>query len=401
MREGWERRAIGEVTSVLRRGITPRYVKPDDSDALVVVNQKCINSNYVDLKHAKLTERVRALSDDRYLKRGDTLVCSTGRGTLGRSALWLGELESTADSHVTIVRPGDDILPEYLAYVLSTAEDELVSRGTGSTNMTELSAGAIADIPLWVPPIAEQRRIVDLIGAVDEIIGAAREHEVISARVLTQLRETMLTPSAGWKQTKIGNELLRVRRPVEVETTAEYAEIGTRSYGRGVFLKEPVKGAALGSKKVFYVAPGDLVFNIVFAWEGSVALLGEESQGRIASHRFPTFQGSQVWSVEYFNHFFGTAHGRDLLVQHSPGGAGRNKTLSVPRLLEAAVQVPADAESADSILATLRAAAACAQTSARHTVSAGNLRSHLLSALLAGTHEIPASYDRLLKGVSA
>ena len=48
-------------------------------------------------------------------------------------------------------------------------------------------------------------------------------------------------------------------------------EIGVRSFGRGIFHKEPIDGTALGNKRVFRIEPGDLVLSNVFAWEGAVA----------------------------------------------------------------------------------------------------------------------------------
>ena len=396
MREGWERRSIANVTmNVEKNGPQSesfRYVDISSVDrvlkAIIVARQ---------MPSTEAPGRAR-----QNLRSGDVLV-STVRPNLNAVA-WVPPAlhDAIGSTGFAVLRARVDVIPEYLfAIVRSTLFVEAMSDRASGSNYPAVTDAIVKSYEFSLPPLAEQRRIVDLIGAVDEVIEAAHEHEVASARTFAQLRETLFIPSAGWKATTIGNELSRIRRPVVVDTAADYAEIGTRSHGRGVFLKEPVTGEALGSKKVFYVAPGDLVFNIVFAWEGSVALLGEESQGRIASHRFPTFRGSQDWSVEYFNHFFTTARGRDLLVEYSPGGAGRNKTLSVTRLLEVATQVPADSDSAFSILETLRAAEACALSSAQHVLSTRDLRSRLLTTLLSGTHEIPASYDRFLEASAA
>jgi type I restriction enzyme S subunit len=38
-------------------------------------------------------------------------------------------------------------------------------------------------------------------------------------------------------------------------------------------------GLDIGSKKVFYIEPGDFVLNIVFAWEGAVAVTSDAEAG--------------------------------------------------------------------------------------------------------------------------
>lgn len=60
-----------------------------------------------------------------------------------------------------------------------------------------------------------------------------------------------------------------VRCPVETVPDQFYPEVGIRSFGRGVFRKEPKTGLELGEKRLFEWKAGDLLFNIVFAWEST------------------------------------------------------------------------------------------------------------------------------------
>jgi type I restriction enzyme S subunit len=140
---------------------------------------------------------------------------------------------------------------------------------------------------------------------------------------------------------RLGDVLEPVPRPVEVDGAAEYREIGIRSHGRGLFHKEPVSGAALGDKKVFWVEPGDFVLNIVFAWEGAVGIVSEAEAGMIGSHRFPTFRPDAArLDTRFLLHYFRTKEGLDSLLRVSPGGAGRNRTLSRKAFLNLDVPVP-------------------------------------------------------------
>lgn len=130
-----------------------------------------------------------------------------------------------------------------------------------------------------------------------------------------------------------------VRRPVQVMPHESYQQIGIRSFGKGVFHKPRATGAEIGEKRVFYIEPGDLLFNIVFAWEGAVAVATATERGSIGSHRFLTcVVNRELADPRYLYWWFVHDRGREQLLRASPGGAGRNRTLGVEKL--SAIDVP-------------------------------------------------------------
>jgi type I restriction enzyme S subunit len=128
------------------------------------------------------------------------------------------------------------------------------------------------------------------------------------------------------------------RRQVDVELTANYTEIGVRSFGRGLFKKEPITGAQLGTKRVYHVEPGDLVVSNVFAWEGAIAVANETHRDTIGSHRFMTWHVGPHADVGYLYHYLTSDQGLTSLRLASPGSAGRNRTLSIKSF--EAIKVP-------------------------------------------------------------
>jgi type I restriction enzyme S subunit len=130
-----------------------------------------------------------------------------------------------------------------------------------------------------------------------------------------------------------------VRRVVLPQDDKLYRQIGLRSFGKGVFHKAPASGLEIGDKRVFAVKPGDLLFNIVFAWEGAIAVATEAERGMIGSHRFLTcVTDSTKADAKFLCYWFTQREGRERLLQASPGGAGRNRTLGVEKL--AAIKIP-------------------------------------------------------------
>jgi type I restriction enzyme S subunit len=145
--------------------------------------------------------------------------------------------------------------------------------------------------------------------------------------------------NAVWPRRPMAEAAPLVRRPVHVDVGATYREIGIRSFARGIFHKAPTTGLDIGEKRVFAIKPGDLLFNIVFAWEGAVAVASLAEEGTIGSHRFLTcVSDPRIADPCFLYWWFSRGEGREQLLGASPGGAGRNRTLGVDKL--ATIQVP-------------------------------------------------------------
>ena len=144
-----------------------------------------------------------------------------------------------------------------------------------------------------------------------------------------------------WDVYMLGDCLSRVERPVEVKPNELYTQIGIRSHGKGLFYKEPVTGAALGNKSVFWIEPDCFIVNIVFAWEQAIGKTTQSEVGMIGSHRFPMYRPvNDRVDIDYLISYFLTKRGTDILEAASPGGAGRNKTLGQDRFLKSKIVLP-------------------------------------------------------------
>lgn len=145
----------------------------------------------------------------------------------------------------------------------------------------------------------------------------------------------------NWNLYTIGDCLQRVENPVHVNPEELYTQIGIRSHGKGLFYKEPVTGAELGNKAVFWIEPDCFVVNIVFAWEQAIGKTTKSEIGMIGSHRFPMYKpvNNRV-DIDYLICYFLTKRGTDILEAASPGGAGRNKTLGQDRFLKSKIVLP-------------------------------------------------------------
>ena len=145
--EGWEKSTVAAVSSILRRGISPRY---NENGKFVVINQKCIRQTVVSFDESRRQEKL--YPEDLNLQDSDTVICSTGAGTLGRVGQIFGNYpDTTLDSHVTLVRAMEGFGKQYLFQSLNSRQTYLMGMGKGSTNQLELSRGTIQDLDIYIP----------------------------------------------------------------------------------------------------------------------------------------------------------------------------------------------------------------------------------------------------------
>jgi type I restriction enzyme S subunit len=147
--------------------------------------------------------------------------------------------------------------------------------------------------------------------------------------------------SLAWPTVSFG-ELTRLeRRPVDVIADRQYQEIGTYSYGRGIFHKQPRSGLEVGDKDLFLMKEGDLILQVTFAWEGAIALCSKAEDGLYGSVRYPTFRVNEERCFPPFLvKYLCTRQGLDQIGRICPGSAGRNRVLAIKRLPEIMIPLP-------------------------------------------------------------
>ncbi|WP_117624729.1 restriction endonuclease subunit S [Pectobacterium brasiliense] len=187
MPEGWKVKILGEITSELRRGISPKYI---EEGGVQVINQKCIRNHEVSYKAARRHDQEAKRIDGRALKLGDVLVNSTGVGTLGRIAQVTHLSETTvADSHVTVVRVSDNACPIFTFGQLMLSMETLIERlGEGSTGQTELSRKILSEQFVVLPPFDIAEKAERSFKSFSEKQGSNRQQN----SELIKLRDTLL-----------------------------------------------------------------------------------------------------------------------------------------------------------------------------------------------------------------
>ncbi|WP_337288512.1 restriction endonuclease subunit S [Candidatus Methylomirabilis sp.] len=236
------------------------------------------------------------------------------------------------------------LVPGFLGWMSRTADfvEKCQHASEGTTNRIRLQEERFLAIEIPVPPLSEQRRIAsrieELATQIEQARGLRQQQEAEAQRALIAAFWQIAKNASRYSMQKVAP---LVRRAVEVDPNASYPELGIRSFGKGTFHKPALTGFELGSKRLYRIEPGDLLFMNVFAWEGAVAVARPEDEGRYGSHRFITcLPEKDVVTPHFLCFYFLTEEGLEKLREASPGGAGRNRTLGLTALSNIQVPVP-------------------------------------------------------------
>jgi type I restriction enzyme, S subunit len=280
-----------------------------------------------------------------YRLRSGQVVYSKLFGWEGSVAVVPSDFDGLCVSSELPVFELDDrqVVPAYFSHVVRwSGLHEMMAASTSRLGQRRqrVQVEHFLSVLVPLPSVGEQRRIARWLDGMYSqrsfiTSGAARVHEVAAA-----LCHSLCGSSA--RPVRIGEYLALVREPVVIRPEDEYREIGLRSFGRGIFHKDPIRGSDLGNKRVFKIRPGDLLLSNVFAWEGAVAVSAERDDGLIGSHRFLTYRALDTGTVDvgYLRHFFLSDVGLAYIQSVSPGAAGRNRTLGIKAFENLQVPLP-------------------------------------------------------------
>lgn len=165
MRDGWRATTIGEVAEVVG-GSTPKtgvgaywggdipWITPSE-----VTRQE---GGVITATDRMLTQAGLASIGNRLLPAATVLL--TSRATIG--AVALAGVPMAVNQGFAALIAGPDVDPRWLA-VWCQAHRPDFERLAGGSTYPEISRPKVRDVPLDLPPLAEQRRIVDLVASLD------------------------------------------------------------------------------------------------------------------------------------------------------------------------------------------------------------------------------------------
>jgi hypothetical protein len=301
------------------------------------------------------------------------------------------------------------LLPSYMKLLTTSPafHEAMAVRCTGSVlRRKTISVGAFQSIPISLPPVATQHRIVDLIGALDQAIEAADD---LFSRSLDSVDGCALSLifGADWPEVAVADVAEKrglIGGPFGSNLGAkDYLDTGVPVI-RGTNM--PRDGFEIGREFVYVSTDKSETLSRNLARHGDVIFTQRGTLGQVGlipKNGPPTYVISQsqmrlrvtdVTTPEFIFHVFRCSK----MVDHLKGlnAATANPHINLGILARVAFPLPPLTDQL-RIVDLLDDALQYALDCGTYADSFRALRAHLLTALLSGDHEIPASYDSLLE----
>ncbi len=166
------------VTEPIHRGKSPEY---DEEGEIPVIKTAHITSNGINHEYVEfVNESFYAKKTDAQLKKGDVLLTSTGKPSIGKIDIFETDDKAIPDGHVSIIRIDNTIYhPKFFVYFIRSVLGyvQLEKEYVGCTNQIELYPDSINGILLPDISLDLQEKIVE------EIEAEIQEQDLIKAQI--------------------------------------------------------------------------------------------------------------------------------------------------------------------------------------------------------------------------
>lgn len=387
MRDEWTRTTLGEICK-LTKGATPTMKATPGPYPLIVT-------------------AAEPLTSDSFQFEGEAvcvpMVSSTGHGHASLKRVHYASGRFAVANIITALQRQPDVPLDmkYLWLLLDHGRDEIIVPLMKGTANVSLSQRALAAAQIVLPPLEEQRRIVDLVGALDDTIAAVGASKVAAEHSLSHCADQLVAEADGLVS-QLGDVLSVVRggspRPIDEFYTTDpeglpWIRIGdVEADGKYIWRTEK-KIRAAGLSKTRTVSSGDFLLSNSMSF-GRPYITRVDGCIHDGWLRLSGFE--ECFTEDYLYYLLRSAsiqaRFQSLAAGSSVQNLNKDKVAGVPVTVPSLDYQRRASTSLDAILAVVDGLD-------READRLERLRSNLLTALLSGEHEIPESYDEWMEAV--
>jgi restriction endonuclease S subunit len=393
LRVDWTETTLGEIAQ-----LNPREAALSDSSPFVPMDAVHVGKRYVQYFESR-GSRSGARADDGdvlfaritpCLENGKVAQVPVGTGRCGGSTEFI------------VIRQTERVTADYLYLWASWSKTKDTAAGlmTGTTGRQRLAAADLGAISISVPPLDEQKRIVDLVSSVDAFIDSLQE-QVDSARRARNaaLHELLSAGGDDWTETTLGKTLEIARggspRPIKEYITdsddgVNWVKIGDASASSKYIYKTEQKIRPEGVSRSRPVKVGDFILSNSMSFGRPYIM---RTNGCIHDGWLLFSKVEKHFDEDFLYNLLMSDLVQKQFDSLAAGSGVRNLNIEVAK--EVVIPLPpfnVQREIAEIANSLDEFILAVEQT----LVETKNLCSGLLSDLLSGEHEIPKSYDELV-----
>ncbi len=271
-------------------------------------------------------------SSAKLLPKGTLLLAMYG-ATVGK----LGILQMYAATNQAIcgIRTPESLEPKFLFYQLLARRPALVRMSVGGAQ-PNISQRLIRDLMISLPPLSEQRRIVDLLSRAENIVRMRREaeqkaKEIIPALFLDMFGDPVTNPK-GWAVRTISDVVVAVEYGTSTKAGEGTVGVPMIRMGnvdvQGRLKLHDLKYVELEEvdRRKYRLQPGDILFNRTNSKElvGKTGIWRSDRDAVAASYFIRVRVNETVLAPDYLWAFMNTPHMKKTLFGMARGAIGQS-----------------------------------------------------------------------------
>jgi len=250
----------------------------------------------------KISEKGLNNSSAKLLPIGTVLFSS--RATIGK--IGISNVPMTTNQGFINFIPNETIESKYLAYALMFYHNK-ISLLAGSTTFKEVSKSSIKGFKIPVPPLSEQRKIVEILDQADALRKLRAEADAKAERILPALFYKMfgdpVTNPMGWPTFKISELTVKIEKRNPKDKPDEhfkYVDIAGIDGVKGKITKyKQLIGSEAPSRARQIIKNNDVIISTVRPYLRATALVPEQLSEEICSTGFCVLRTKEDYGFGY------------------------------------------------------------------------------------------------------
>jgi type I restriction enzyme S subunit len=222
MKKGWETKRLGEVCEVIGGGTPAKNNAAFYTGAIPWATVRDMRQDEITETEFRITKEAVRSSATNIVPAGNVVIAT--RVGLGKICLLGQDTAINQDLRGIIPRDEKSLTSRYLFWWFKSIAKEIVAEGKGAT-VQGVKLPFVKSLPIPVPPLPEQRRIVGLLDEAFAAIATAKanaEKNLQNAREIfeSHLNEVFAKKGEGWVERRIG-EICTLRSGTTVSPRLE------------------------------------------------------------------------------------------------------------------------------------------------------------------------------------
>jgi restriction endonuclease S subunit len=297
---------------------------------------------------------------------------------------------------LSIIRANKKSLTEFIRLVIQMNVAELIA-SSGSGMFASITGKNLKEFKVNLPPLPEQKRIVDLISSVDSYIEALQQQLESAKKSRNAVLHELLTAGGDDWEYKTLSDICEVRDGTHDSPKPSHE-------GFALVTSKNIKDGKLDLESAYLISPQDYIevnkrskveqFNLLISMIGTIGeVIVIEDKPNFAIKNVGLLKSTEPILSRYLCHYLGSQLGKNAISLSVSGST--QKFISLGKLRGLPVLYP-PRENQKAIVEAMSLFDQQISKNLEVAARIKNLRSSMLSDLLSGEHQIPDSYDKVI-----